>query len=138
MMGENNPSFEELNNAKTTFTTGNKIVLQLISRSARDLLIMSLRCFEAQITLEDGVIFEQVKRKLNEDLGDDKENSIDLITCNESLLREVTFLYENNVKLTKENERFQSIVRNLEGELSRSVNCKKCSKILNFSDPNLL
>ena len=128
MMGENNPSFEELNNAKTTFTTGNKIVLQLISRSARDLLIMSLRCFEAQITLEDGVIFEQVKRKLNEDLGDDKENSIDLITCNESLLREVTFLYENNVKLTKENERFQSIVRNLEGELSRSVNCKKFTK----------
>jgi hypothetical protein len=94
---------------------------------------MSLRCFEAQITLEDGMIFNQVKRKLNEDLSTDKDESIDLITCNESLLREVTFLYENNVKLTKENEHFQSIVRNLEGELSRSVNCKFHYSLTSFS-----
>lgn len=102
LMGEKNPSFQEVKNQPT----GNKLVLQLISRSARDLLIMSVRAFEAQITLEDGLIFNQVKRKLNDDLSQDKDSSINLITCNESLLREVTFLYEHNIKLTKENERF--------------------------------
>ena len=84
---------------------------------------MSVRCFESQIALEDGVVFEQVKRKLNDDLTEDKDGSISLLAANEQLLREVTFLYEDNNHLNKENERQTAIIRNLEGELSRSVNC---------------
>ena len=122
IFGENSPFNQEQSYGNNYECC--KLVLQLISRSARDLLIMSVRSFEALITLEDGVIFNQVKKKLNDDLSVDKDMCIDMVTTNESLLREITFLYENNVYLTKENERYEGMVRNLEGELSRSVNCK--------------
>jgi ABC-type phosphate transport system auxiliary subunit len=112
--------------------TPNKLCLTFNSKNSRDLFLMSVRCFEAQITLEDGLIFEQVKRKLNEDLSEDKDNSISLLAANEQLMREVTFLYENNSQLNKENERQTSVIRNLEGELSRSVNCKIFSNFLFF------
>lgn len=81
-----------------------KLQLVFNSKNSRDLFLMSVRCFEAQITLEDGVVFEQVKRKLNEDLSENKEDCINLLTSNQQLLRELTFLYENNTHLSKENE----------------------------------
>ena len=104
---------------------GCKLVGTLTSSTLRDLLIMSIRCFETKINLEDSAVFEKVKHSLNGellDLSDDKQ--LDLVTRNSSMLKEVEYLFKNNSKLNKENEKLQSMVRNLEGELTRSINCK--------------
>lgn len=102
---------------------GNKVVCQLISKSARDILIMALRCFQSKLDLEDSMVFEKAKKKLHDDLSEDDKNAIDLVTINNGVSREIEFLFQRNNHLERENERLNGIVRNLEGELSRTVNC---------------
>lgn len=103
---------------------GNKLMCQLISKSARDILIMALRCFQSKLDLEDSMIFTQAKKRLHEEMSEDKKSTIDLVTINNGVSREIEFLFGRNTKLERENERLKGIVRNLEGELSRTVNCK--------------
>ena len=114
----------EVDVCKLTGVSGNRLVCRMISRSARDVMIMSLRCFEAKQNLEDSVIFEKVKQDLNDQLGEDRDGVIDLVTQNDGKSREIQFLVERNMRLESENEKLQMSVRNLEGELNRSVNCK--------------
>ena len=112
----------------------NKVICKLISRSARDILVMSLRCFEAQLSLEDSIVFEKMKKQIHDDMSEDKKKMIEMITDRDQMEREIEFLYQNNMKLEKQNSQLRNTVRNLEGELSRSVNCKKSKfcQIFNF------
>lgn len=111
---------------------GSKLICQLISKSARDILVMAIRCFQSKLDLEDSMIFKEAKKKLHDELSEDEKNAIDLITINNGVSKEVEFLFERNTTLERENERLKGIVRNLEGELNRSVNCKIYFQRKNF------
>lgn len=103
---------------------GNKVICKLISKSARDILIMALRCFQSKLALEDSMVLERAKKLLHEDMSKDEKGTIDLVTINNGVSKEVDYLFTRNTKLERENERLKGVVRNLEGELSRTVNCK--------------
>jgi len=101
-----------------------KIVCITASQNQRDILIMAIRCFQTKMNLEDSVIFDKVKQSLNgEALDFSNEENLDLATKNSSIMREVDYLYKNNSRLASENEKLESLVRNLEGEINRSVYC---------------
>jgi len=108
---------------------GDKIVVMLHSQRERDLVIMSIRCLKARMDLEDSLVFEKLKNELFEGDSSSKSNAkiksnLDILAKNNALTTELQFLFNNNSRLSSQNEKLEAMVRNLEGELNRTANCK--------------
>jgi vacuolar-type H+-ATPase subunit I/STV1 len=112
----------------------------MASHTIRDLLIMAIRCFETKLNLEDSVVFDKVKHSLNGELLDvSNDKQLDLVTKNNTMLKEVEYLFNKNTKLSSEKDKLETLVRNLEGELSRSVNFSQIEsrRSITLNDSNL-
>ena len=103
---------------------GCKLGVKLLSRTARDLLILSLKCFGTRSYLAQSVMINNAvftPGKIFKDKKDGPQQIGDTLLEVDSIKREMYLVLLRNQELGKDKERFQHSVKRLEEELSSTI-----------------
>jgi len=101
-----------------------KLGMKFLSRTARDLVILALKCFATKNYLVNSMMINEVvftPGKIFKDKKDHPQKIGDMLLEVDSIKREMYLVLERNQELGKDKERLQQSVKGLEQELSSTI-----------------